>query len=291
MFDRIKSVFKPKHAISREEQAILNKLSKPESEIVYRPAPTHRPAASKPAAEKRVIRSGPGYELSVQYVENENATNTEIRFSPRTGHPSDNLNYLFYTGTGLFIKTNRQRKVSVEAFSEDEAVDKLVSDGYDRDSLDIHRSDPDPATPDQIRAMSDHDDFIPEPLCKLDASALINRYQHDEHSPTREILDFATSKKVYLSYYIGLESLYWQIWQAFSPRERIAFYLCVVSKDKKDDWQLSRFDEFLGYADQLMNDSKFIKSFNEHYESDSFKGLGSGQFRRRVCYTIPADMV
>ena len=291
MFDRIKSVFKPKHAISREEQAILNKLSKPESEVVYRPAPPHRSTPTKPAPEKRVIHSGPGYELSVQYVENENATNTEIRFSPRTGHPSDNLNYLIFSGTGLFIQTNRQRKVSVEAFSEKEAVGRLVSDGYDRDSLDIYPVDPDPATPDQIRSMQDHDDYIPEPMCKLDASALINRYMNDEHSPTRDILDFATSKKVYLSYYIGLESLYWQIWQVFSPRERLAFFLCVVSKDKKDDWQLSRFDEFLDIADQLMNDSKFMKSFNEHYGSDSFKGLGSGQFRRRACYTIPADMV
>lgn len=246
--------------------------------------------SSGPAAE---IRIKPKIEahFSVNEVSNKNATDVEVRFSPRTGHKTDNLNYLCFAGTGLFIKTNRQRKASAEAFSLQEAIDELVDLGYDRDSLDIHEVPPEPSTIDQVKSMRDHNDYMPEPMCKVDASYLIGRYMYDEHSPDQEILDFATSRKIKLSYYIGLESLYWQIWQNSSRRECLAFFLCCVSKDSKGNWQFGRYDEFLRLADQLLEDNRFMKSFREYYSFDSFKGFGSGQYRRRLCYTIPAAMV
>ena len=55
---------------------------------------------------------------------------------------------------------------------------------------------------------------------------------------------------------------------------------------------LSRFSEFVEYGRQLMNDARFMKSWNEHHSFERFRGLSSdGQYRRRLYYTIPADKI
>lgn len=230
--------------------------------------------------------------VTVVDVPNQNATSDSVKHSPRIGHPNDNLNYLHYEGKGVYLKTGRERKVSMDAFSESEALDDLVLAGYDRDSIHIHVADPDPATVDQIQSMRDHGDYIPEPMCKVDASYLISRYMEDDAAPPHCLLDFATERKIQLSYYIGLKSLFYQFQHHLSREELMAVWLCHLSFDMKGDWQFSRFSEFVELGRQLMNDSKFMKSWNEHHSFERFRGLCSdGQYRRRLYYTIPADKI
>ena len=230
--------------------------------------------------------------VTVVDVPNENATSDSVKRSPRTGHPNDNLNYLHYEGKGVYLQTGRERKVSVDAFSESEALDDLVLAGYDRDSIHIQVAAPEPATVDQIQSMRDHGDYIPEPMCKVDASYLISRYMEDDAAPPRCLLDFATERKIQISYYIGLKSLFYQFQSRLSREELMAVWLCHLSFDMKGDWQFSRFSEFVEYGRQLMNDSRFMKSWNEHHSFERFRGLSSdGQYRRRLYYTIPADKI
>ena len=230
--------------------------------------------------------------VTVSEVPNKRATRQSIDQSPRTGHPKDNLNYYHYEGRGIFIKTGRERKVSADGFSEANAIDDIALSGFDRDSIQVHVADPEPATIDQIQSMKNHGDFIPAPMCKIDASYLIQRYIEDDAAAPKFLLDYATEKKIQISYYIGLNSLFYQFRTRLSHEELMAVWLCHLSYDMKGSWQASRFNEFINLGCQLMNDSRFMKSWNEHHSFDRFKGLCSeGQYRRRLYYTIPADRI
>lgn len=230
--------------------------------------------------------------VTVSEFPNKHATGQSVDLSPRTGHPKDNLNYYHYEGKGIFVQTGRERKVSADGFSEADAIDDIALSGFDRESIQIHVADPEPATIDQIQSMKNHGDFIPDPMCKVDASYLIQRYIEDDSAAPKCLLDYATDKKIQISYYIGLNSLFYQFRSRLSREELMAVWLCHLSFDTKGDWQFSQFDVFIDLGRQLMDDPRFMKSWNEHHSFDHFKGLCSeGQYRRRLYYTIPADKI
>lgn len=228
--------------------------------------------------------------FSVVEVENEFATNQSVKDSPQTGHSKDNLNYYHYAGEALFLQTNRMRKVSADAFDIESAVDEIVSQGYDRDSVSISPTPFDPPTEGQIESMKKHNDYIPSNLSSIDASYLISRYMNDDPAPDPRLLDFATSRKIKLSYYIGNKNLHDKIWKSLSQDEKFAFFLCCVSNDSSGDWRFGRWSEFLDKGKGLQADTKFMKSFKEHYNLGYFNGMeGTGRYRQRACYTIAKD--
>ena len=229
--------------------------------------------------------------FSVSESENEYATAAAVKNSPKTGHPNDNLNYLHFEGTGVFKQTGRSRKVKADAFDETEAKKEIVMDGFDYDSIDIHVADPKPPTEGQVEAMAKHNDYIPPHISSVDASYLIDRYMNDDPEPDPRLLEYATSRKIKLSYYIGRKALHDKIWKNLTPPEKFAFFLCCVSADDTGDWRFDRWDEFLEKGKQLEEDPKFMKSFKEHYSMGFFNGFGQGRYHQRSCYIIAKSLL
>lgn len=241
----------------------------------------------KPKAPEISITPSVTSSFSVVEVENKYATNQSVKDSPQTGHLKDNLNYYRYAGEALFLQTNRMRKVSADAFDVESAIDDIVSQGFDRDSVSISPASFDPPTDGQIESMKEHDDYIPPNLSSIDASYLISRYMNDDPTPDVRLLEFATSRKIKLSYYIGSKELHDKIWKSLSQDEKFAFFLCCVSNDSSGDWCFGRWSEFLDKGKGLQADTKFMKSFKEHYNLGYFNGMeGTGRYRQRACYTI-----
>ena len=89
---------------------------------------------------------------------------------------NDNMNYMIFEGEGIYSKTGRKRKIHVEAFSESEAITELVSDGYNQESIQIHRVPFDPPSEEQLAAMKKHHNKIPKKACMIDISFLISKY-------------------------------------------------------------------------------------------------------------------
>ena len=292
MFDTIKSLFK----YERSEGALFDDSTG----IKIQSQKEERHSLLNPNLEPHVVvkpKANVSHTLSTNIVKNTGSSVDEVRLAPRSGHKNDNMNYYHFAGTALYLKTNRQRKVNLDAFNESSAVEKLVTDGYERNSIDIHIEPFDDPTPDQLRAMDEHDDYLPSPACKYDVSYLIDRYMNDDVNSDIEVLRFATSRGIMLSYYLGVgrsfcfdlgqSELHKMIWYDLDEKERIAYFICNVSADAGKGWQLNRFDEFMALADKLSADSSFMKSYKQYYSNDfdGLKGWNSSRYRQRLCYT------
>ncbi|MCI8992993.1 MAG: hypothetical protein HFG80_09810 [Eubacterium sp.] len=210
------------------------------------------------------------------------------------------MNYMVFEGEGVYSKTGRKRKITIEAFSEREAIEELQSSGYIAETINIDRVPFPSPTEEQIRAMKKHKNRIPPNACMKDISFLIDKYMCDQREPERTLIDFATSQKVKLSYYTGEESLYNCIWYKFSLEEKFAFYLLCVEKDLKGKWQFEKFDYYKSLSYKYLNDNKFMNSFKRYSSSGkNFYGFikeqgveyGHSASRNTNCYKIAVSIV
>lgn len=213
---------------------------------------------------------------------------------------NDNMNYMLFDGEGIYEPTKRKRQIHIESFSEQEAINELVSTGYIQDTISIHRV-PFPApSKEQLSAMRRYHDKIPKKACKIDISFLISKFMDGERNADKELMDFATSKKVKFSYYTGEKSLYSCIWHNFSLEEKFAFYLLCVQKDKTGQWKFDLFEKYKDIAANYLNDSKFMNSFKRYSANgNTFYGFikengieyGYSASRDTNCYKIAVSIV
>ena len=208
--------------------------------------------------------------------------------SERTKY-KDNMNCMVFEGNGLFLQTNRKRKIKIMAFSYDDAIDRLVNDGFDRNNISIDRRNFEPPTYEQLYAMNEHDDFIPENICKYDASYIIDRYMEDDKNADKELIDFATKRGLMFSYYIGQKNLINQILRDFSEKERIAFFILLVERDKTGNWNFENFIKYVDNAENLLSNEKFMNSYKRISNIANFE---NNQNRKKTaCYTIASYVV
>lgn len=212
----------------------------------------------------------------------------------------DNLNYMNFEGEGIHSSTNRKRKIKIEAFSEQEAIEELQSSGFIPETINISRIPFDPPTEAQLEAMRNHHDRIPRKACKIDISYLMEKIIEDQRKPEKQLIDFATAQKVKLSYYVGEKSLYSCIWYQFSLEEKFAFYLLCVEKYKKGKWMFEKFEYYKSIAPSYLNDDKFMNSFkrysapgNHFYGFITEKGVeyGYSASRNTNCYKIACAII
>lgn len=217
-----------------------------------------------------------------------------------TGKFNDNLNYMLFDGEGMYENTGRKRKIHIEAFSEQEAIEELQSSGFSPDTITISRIPFEPPTEAQIDAMKKHHDKIPKKACKIDISFLMEKIIHDQREPDKQLIEFATSQKVKLSYYTGEKSLYRCIWNKFTLEEKFAFYLLCVEKDKNGIWMFEKFDSYKTLASNYVNDKKFMNSFKQYSgDGKDFLGFikepgveyGYSASRNTNCYKIAYEII
>lgn len=198
----------------------------------------------------------------------------------------DNMNYKIFEGEGLFVKTGRNRKIHIEAFSEEEAFSTLVASGFEASSINISRVQFEPPTRDQIYAMRKHGNKIPKNACKIDISFLMSKIIEQQHDPGSKLIEFATEQKVKFSYFTGEESLYSCIWNTFDDAERLAFYLLCVKKDRTGKWNFDSWEAYKKKAESIRNNEKFMNSFKRYLNSGFYGFTGDTSSRNTNCYRI-----
>lgn len=201
----------------------------------------------------------------------------------------DNMNAMVFKGNGLFLQTNRRRKIELIAFSYNDAISKLISDGYDPNKIDIHRDCFDPPSAEQLQAMRNHNDWIPYNACFQDMSAIICRYTEDDRNADKSLMDFATQYGFVFSYFIGQKALIKRLLNTFSLDEKIALYIAYVKRDLTGSWDLNNFDKYKASAIQLMDNKQFMDSFKRNTRIYDFEEKSSRQ--RTLCYQIASDLV
>lgn len=193
--------------------------------------------------------------------------------SPEHQALGDNMNHFTFRGTGIYAKNHHKHNLFQDAVTKKDAIEKLVSNGYIRETIEIEAVPFKRPGPGQIEYLENHDDYIPEFACYLDLSTLMSRYRTDDIGANHELIKFATKNNILFSNYIGSMDLHKLIWENFDKKKQIAFFICCVSYYETNNWQFERFNEFLSIADKLSQDEKFMKSF--HDRTEFFKGFES----------------
>lgn len=201
----------------------------------------------------------------------------------------DNMNAMVFNGKGLFIPTNRRRKIKIVAFSYEDAIENLISDGFDPEHIDIERDFFEPPTENQLEAMRMHNEWIPENACMTDISYIISRHMDNDRNADKSLMDFATKRKLVFSYYIGQKNLIKQLLHTFDDKESIAFYVLYVERDQTGEWHFEHFDKYKEIAVQLLKNEKFMKSFKNNTK---IYDLEEKSYRQRtLCYTTAVDIM
>lgn len=213
---------------------------------------------------------------------------------------NDNMNYMLFEGEGIYESTKRKRKIHIESFSEQEAIEELVATGYNQSTIQLHRVPFTSPSDEQLSAMRKHNNKIPRKACMIDISFLISKSMEDQRDADKELINFATDHKVKFSYYTGDKSLYTCIWNKFTFEEKFAFYLLCVEKDKKGQWNFEKFEYYKTLSSDYLNNDKFMNSFKKYLASENgFYGFvkekdveyGYSASRNTNCYKIATTIV
>lgn len=243
----------------------------------------------------RISNTGSITSLSASLNDN-NAFQEPAQYMPF----NDNMNYMLFDGEGIYRPTNRKRKIHIESFSEQEAIEELVSTGYIQDTITIHRVPFEPPTEAQLSTMREHHNQIPNKISKADMSFLISKYMEDERNADKKLINFATAQKVKFSYYIGEKSLYGCMWYKFTLEEKFAFYLLCVEKDIKGKWNFEKFEHYKTLSSNYLNDDKFMNSFKRYsangnvfygFIKDNNIEYGYSASRDTNCYKLAVSII
>lgn len=194
----------------------------------------------------------------------------------------DNMNCFRYAGKAKYAETNRLRSVSINAFSEHDAKQRLISQGF-IEPMEIETIQFE--EPSQAQLCYLHDICkrkkitVPDNICKYDVSALLDRYEHnDDLSPNPDLVQYATSKGIMFSYYIGKKQLYDLIFENLNLEDKIAFFIfCIYrynSNDRNGNLEKSIYKNiFYSFAQSIKNNEQFIRSLNR-YEGNDLRYFG-----------------
>lgn len=181
---------------------------------------------------------------------------------------SDNMNYKLFQCSGIFKETNRKRTITLESFEDGNDIpNQLFKLGY-IEPFDIQRVQFPEVTECQRK-------YIPfryknAKLCKYDAQAILSREFDGGSISNPDLLIYATTKKIQLSYYTKKEDLYNMIFNYLESCDKIFFFVFCVYRYTTDD-RIGNPDAspyrnlFYDFACSHADDEKFCKSMNKYY--------------------------
>lgn len=187
---------------------------------------------------------------------------------PRDGFV-DNMNYRLYRCRAVYLKTNRQRTMKIEAFDEEDVKMQLQNSGF-IEPFKIERI-PFPEYSDAQKALLGN--ICLRDVCLYDASAIIRRRDENDSAPNPELIAYATELHLKFSYYIGKKSLYGLIFNLLDLEDKIAFFIFCIYRYKTNDRQGNLnhhpyHDLFYDFARENISNESFIKSMNKYSGSE-----------------------
>ena len=120
---------------------------------------------------------------------------------------------------------------------------------------------------------------IPENISKEDISYLIERTLSKESEPNPELVEFALSKGILLSSYIGNKGLYNLIFESLNTEDKIAFFTFSIYRWVSDDRHAnldthSNKDVFYEFVKTVISNDAFMKSMNR-YKGENLRFFGT----------------
>lgn len=182
---------------------------------------------------------------------------------------ADNMNYFHFSYYGIFSQTNRKRKGTIYSFSEKEAIDSLVKDGFLRDSISLEKIPFRKPSEAQIALLNDLNIMLPANACLEDVSAIISFYSGDDSGckdtiAPAALFSIADSMHIGVSYYSGLYYLLNKIYYNSDLKTRIALYIIFVKFSRDKSWDFGNFDHYIELSDLCLQDSSFMNSFKHN---------------------------
>lgn len=173
---------------------------------------------------------------------------------------------------GLFHETNRKRTIYISCHKNCKPEELAQNQGL-FPPYEIKEILPDEPTEAQLNFAKDLKIKIPLDANIEDISCLLNRAVHHDSEPSPELVEYANFKKFCFSKYIGKKELYNLVFNRLDLRDRIAFFcFCIysyLSDNKQANLEKSEHKEvFYNFADQYLNDDKFIASMNTYRGQD-----------------------
>lgn len=190
----------------------------------------------------------------------------------------NNMNMDLFQVTGVYSETNRKRTREYHASNESTAKIKALSDGF-TESILITKIDFPSPTLNQLETMRNHNQEIPMDACKHDISAIISCTIDNDSIPNPDLINYATSKDILFSNYIGKKALYNLIWNMLNDIDKIAFFLfCIYrynSNEREGNLEKSPHKATIySMSNTLKEDPAFLKSMNK-YTGDSLRFFGN----------------
>ncbi len=192
----------------------------------------------------------------------------------------DNMNYQIYECHGFYPPTNRNRKRVIEAFGINHCKAQLFEMGL-VEPIEIQQLPFEPPTEKQIEVVKKQlPGLSTVKACKYDYMAIISGLaDNDRKYANPELLEYATDHHVKLSYYTGARAAYDQIYMGLEERERVAFFIfCVYRYNSSDQCEnldkCSLATEIRKMADELIENTSFMKSLKNGYEGSDLKYFG-----------------
>lgn len=182
----------------------------------------------------------------------------------------DNMSKHDYKIHAKYIPTNRMRTVKVNAFTEADALSQL-SPEYDMTSATVLLLDYPPPTERQIQYAIYSGIQIPEKCCQHDLSVLLDNHT-DQPAPTA-LTEFALSRKHCFSYYGDEPYLIRLIASDMQMQEWIAFALVCMNKQVNNVWDFSRWEQYMKFSLECMNNTSFMNSLKRGHFKDEFLGF------------------
>lgn len=199
------------------------------------------------------------------------------------------LNYRKYAFSAKYIETNRMRKRYKDGIFNDNDLKKeitsLLSQGY-CEPITYEPVPPETATESQldyINSLSKETGCkinIPlNKLSKADASGIITYMTDGGHTPSKEIIEYASELEIQLSYCFPDWLIYKRIYETLSTlKDKIFFFIFCVHRDEYDAIyenpnQSPSKELYLSFAEKYSTDPRFIESFQKYHNTTNGHNL------------------
>lgn len=191
------------------------------------------------------------------------------------------LNINRYEIKAKYIPTKRQRTVTVDGRSEEDAISRLGSDYTDIKSVTLKMN---PPSERQISYAQSLGIVITDDMCAEDVSCLISSKTDDRLPPKQGLIDFADAHNIVFSNYIGKKRLYYILVTGLPKTDMVAFFIFSIYRHLSDDRE-SNLDKslykkyFYEFAYTHENEDKFMKSLYDNYSGVDFRFFGTLKIR------------
>ncbi|MCF8459791.1 MAG: hypothetical protein K9G46_03640 [Flavobacteriales bacterium] len=179
---------------------------------------------------------------------------------------------------GTNVKTDRRKKVYVEAYTIEQALEAAKLKGL-VEPFEINRHPPKPPTEAQLSYAKDLGAQIPSDATREDLRAIISKKLEGGGDPSLGLKEFAEGRGMLLSRYMGKKELYNIVFDELEERDRIAFFVFSMyrwaSEDRRANMDTHPLkSNFYSISDRLLVNERFLTSLFENYRGEDVRFFG-----------------